>query len=69
METKPIFVITLAIPIPQSHQQDIREKLNGYHVIFLTGKDEKCQLFSIKETVELDDLKQLQEYLNDNLFF
>lgn len=69
MEAKPIFVITLTFPVQQSHQQDIREKLNGYHVIFLTGEEEKCQLFSIKETIELNDLKELQEYLNDNLFF
>lgn len=62
--SKPIFVITLTQSVTPEHQNNIRQKLDGYHVIFLVGEKENCQLFSIKETIELTDLKQLQEYLS-----
>lgn len=65
MKTKPIFVITLTMPIPQVEREDARKRLEGYHVIFLHDDKPKCQMFSIKETIELTDLKQLQDYLDN----
>ena len=62
---KPIFAITLTHPITLEQRDDTRQKLDGYHVIFLQGEMDNCQLFSIKDVIELKDLKQLQEYLDN----
>jgi|GEM_PF-4520203 len=53
------------MPIPQVEREDARKRLEGYHVIFLHDDKPKCQMFSIKETIELTDLKQLQDYLDN----
>jgi len=60
---KPIFAITTSMPLTYEQRDDIWKRLDGYHVIFMHG-EEKCQLFSVKETIELTDLKQLQDYLD-----
>lgn len=64
---KPIFVITSTNMLTMEQRGGIREKLDGYHVIFLHGDKDNCQLFSIKETIELKYLKQLQEYLDNQI--
>lgn len=54
------------MPVTMQHREEVRQKLTGYHVIFLLGQKENCQLLSLKETIELTDLKQLQKYLDNN---
>lgn len=63
---KPIFVITLTYPISTDKREEIASKMQDYHVMFLHGDKDNCQLFSIKETIELTDLKQLQQYLDEH---
>lgn len=60
---KPIFVITQPMETPPEARAGIREYLPDYHVLFALGET-KCQLFSVKETIELTDLKQVQDYLD-----
>jgi hypothetical protein len=63
MNSKPIFVIGSPNNVIQSEREVIRDKMSDYHVLFYISDSFECKLFSIKETIELTDLKQVQDYI------